>query len=114
GYNQYVPYNETAGLKRVVDALVDGTLNDEGTGLYRELYDSLLKGASWHKPDQYFVLEDFEAFRNAQEEVNKDFKDRKIWGRKALVNISNGGKFSSDRTIAEYAKEIWNITPQKI
>ncbi|MGL5356980.1 MAG: glycogen/starch/alpha-glucan phosphorylase [Cetobacterium sp.] len=114
GYNQYVPYNETAGLKRVVDALVDGTLNDEGTGLYRELYDSLLKGASWHKADQYFVLEDFEAFRNAQEEVNKDFKDRKIWGRKALVNISNGGKFSSDRTIAEYAKEIWNINPQKI
>ncbi|MGL4787570.1 MAG: glycogen/starch/alpha-glucan phosphorylase, partial [Cetobacterium sp.] len=61
GYNPSIPYKNTIGLKRVVDALIDGTLNDEGTGLYKELYDSLLKGASWHKPDQYFVLQDFEA-----------------------------------------------------
>ncbi|MGL5356639.1 MAG: glycogen/starch/alpha-glucan phosphorylase [Cetobacterium sp.] len=114
GYNPSVPYSKTPGLKRVVDALIDGTLNDSGTGWYRELYDSLLKGASWHKADQYFVLEDFEEFRTAQEKVNKEFSERRAWGYKAWMNISNGGKFSSDRTIAEYAKEIWKINPQKI
>ncbi len=114
GYDPYIPYRETKGLKRVVDTLIDGTLNDEGTGLYKELYDSLLKGASWHKADQYFVLQDFEAFRETQEKINREFLNRKIWGRKAWMNISNGGKFSSDRTIAEYAKEIWKIAPQKI
>jgi starch phosphorylase len=114
GYDPHVPYEKTKGLKRVVDALIDGTLNDEGTGLYKELYDSLLKGASWHKPDQYFVLEDFEDFRKTQEKINKDFADRKVWAKKAWINISNGGKFSSDRTIEEYAKEIWKIASQKI
>ena len=114
GYDPHVPYEKIKGLKRVVNALIDGTLNDEGTGLYKELYDSLLKGASWHEPDQYFVLEDFEDFRKTQEKINKEFTDRKTWGKKAWINISNGGKFSSDRTIDEYAKEIWKITSQKI
>ena len=62
GYDPYKPYNSTEGLKRIVDSLIDGTLDDKGTGYYKELYDSLLKGASWHKADQYFVLEDFEEF----------------------------------------------------
>ncbi|MGL5413229.1 glycogen/starch/alpha-glucan phosphorylase [Cetobacterium sp.] len=114
GYNPKTPYKEIEGLKRVVDSLIDGSLDDEGTGLYKELYDSLLKGASWHEPDQYFVLEDFEDFRKTQEKINKEFTDRETWGKKAWINISNGGKFSSDRTIDEYAKEIWKITSQKI
>lgn len=114
GYDPYIPYKNIQGLKKVVDALIDGTLDDEGTGLYKELYDSLLKGASWHKADQYFVLQDFEDFRKTQEKVNKEFSDRENWGKKAWINISNGGKFSSDRTIDEYAKEIWKIAPQKI
>ena len=114
GYNPYVPYQSTQGLKRVVDALIDGTLDDEETGVYKEIYDSLLKGASWHKADQYFVLQDFEEFRKTQEKINKEYSDRESWGKKAWINISNGGKFSSDRTIDEYAKEIWKIAPQKI
>ena len=114
GYDPYIPYNNTPGLKRVVDALINGTLDDGGTGYYKELYDSLMKGASWHKADQYFVLEDFAEFRRVQGKINNEFSDRDNWGRKAWINISNGGKFSSDRTIAEYAKEIWNINPQKI
>ncbi|MGL4671376.1 glycogen/starch/alpha-glucan phosphorylase, partial [Cetobacterium sp.] len=113
-YNPTVPYQNTKGLKRVVDALIDGTLNDGGTGYYKELHDSLLKGASWHNADQYFVLEDFESFRETQKKINEEFKNRDEWAKKAWINISNGGKFSSDRTIAEYAKEIWKIVPQKI
>ena len=114
GYNPYVPYQSTQGLKRVVDALIDESLDDEETGVYKEIYDSLLKGASWHKADQYFVLQDFEEFRKTQEKINKEYSDRESWGKKAWINISNGGKFSSDRTIDEYAKEIWKIAPQKI
>ena len=114
GYNPHLPFNTVSGLKKVVNALVDGTLDDRGTGLYKELYDSLFFATSWHDADQYFVLQDFEAFRETQEKINKDFSDRMSWGEKAWMNISNGGKFSSDRTIAEYAKEIWKIVPQKI
>ena len=82
--------------------------------MFKELYTSLMEGASWHIADQYFVLADFEDYRNTQAESNKEFKDRYTWAKKAWLNISNGGKFSSDRTIAEYARDIWNIVPEKI
>ncbi|MBC2850110.1 glycogen/starch/alpha-glucan phosphorylase [Cetobacterium sp. 8H] len=114
GYNPYIPYNEVPGLKRVVNSLIDGTFDDKGTGLYKELYSSLLEGTSWHLPDQYFVLEDFLEYKKTQERVNNDFLDKKSWGRKAWINISNAGKFSSDRTIKEYAKDIWKVEKHKI
>ena len=114
GYDPYIPYNTISGLKRVVDSLIDGTFNDEGKGMFKELYTSLMEGASWHIADQYFVLADFEDYRNTQAKINKEFKDRDTWAKKAWLNISNGGKFSSDRTIAEYARDIWNIVPEKI
>lgn len=114
GYNPYIPYSEVPGLKTVVDSLIDGTFDDKGTGLYKELYNSLLEGASWHLPDQYFVLEDFLEYKKIQERINNDFLDKKSWGRKAWINISNAGKFSSDRTIKEYAKDIWKVTEHKI
>lgn len=104
GYDPRNPYNGTSGLKRVVDALIDGTLNDLGTGIYREIHSLLME-----RGDQYFVLEDFEDYRRKQREINRDYREKRTWARKMLKNIANVGKFSSDRTIAEYAKEIWNI-----
>ena len=59
--------------------------------------------------DQYYVLEDFEDYRRKQRSINRDYRDQKAWARKMLKNIANAGKFSSDRTIMEYAKEIWGI-----
>ncbi|MEG0746869.1 MAG: glycogen/starch/alpha-glucan phosphorylase [Cetobacterium sp.] len=114
GYNPYVPYSEVPGLKKVVDSLIDGTFDDKGTGLYKELYSSLLEGTPWHLPDQYFVLEDFLEYKKTQERINNDFLDKKSWGRKAWINISNAGKFSSDRTIKEYARDIWKVIEHKI
>lgn len=108
-YNPYDDYSNVLGLKRVVDALVDGTFNDNGTGIYTELYDSLLRGTNWHKPDNYFILKDFDSYRNAQQRVNDSFIDKKSWAKKCWMNLSNAGIFSSDRTIKEYATEIWNI-----
>lgn len=109
-YNPYEPYNSVPGLRRAVDTLINGTFNDNGTGVYSELYDSLLKGANWHRADNYFILKDFESYRNAHQAINDSFKDRLGWARKCWMNIANAGKFSSDRTIKEYATEIWGIS----
>ena len=96
-------------MKRVVDTLIDGTFDDEGTGMYRELYDSLLKGKDWHKADVYYLMKDFDAYRKAQQDVNDKFKDKELWAKMCWLNLANSGKFTSDRTIRDYADEIWNI-----
>ncbi|MTI66375.1 MAG: glycogen/starch/alpha-glucan phosphorylase [Firmicutes bacterium] len=110
--NNYDPieyYSKVKGLKRVVDTLIDGTFDDGNTGLFKELYDSLLKGTTWHKADHYFILKDFNDYRKANNKVSKAYKDRIKWAKKCWINMANSGKFSSDRTIKEYAKDIWNI-----
>jgi starch phosphorylase len=102
-------YNKTPGLKRVIDALIDGTFDDEGTGYYQELYDALMVGAEWHKPDHYFILKDFEAYRQAQTEMNRAYQDTIAYAKKCWLNMCYAGKFSSDRTIEEYVKETWRV-----
>jgi len=111
GYDFMKYYHETPGLKRVVDQLVDGTYHDDFTGMFRELHDSLIYGREWHSADEYFVLRDFADYRKAQLEVSKAYKDRLGWAKKAWLNIANAGKFTSDRTISQYAEEIWGIKP---
>ena len=114
GYNPEEYYKNVEGLQEVVDSLIDGTFDDKGTGLYRELYNSLLEGAFWHAPDQYLIFADFDAYRKIQKVANEAYRDRMAWAQKAWLNICNSGKFSSDRTIEEYAKDIWHIHPIKI
>lgn len=102
-------YKSDKKLKRVLDALINGTLNDGKTGAFKELYTSILEGASWHKPDNYYLLYDFNSYIEARLRLNTDFKDKKAMARKGFMNICGAGKFSSDRSIEEYAKEIWRI-----
>lgn len=109
GYNPKGIYDSDHRVRRVLDALVNGTVNDGGSGVFRELYDSILYGASWHKPDQYYLLLDFSRYLDAKKKLNHDYRDSKTFARKCWMNICNAGKFSSDRTIAEYAKDIWHI-----
>ena len=102
-------YDSNADLRRAINTLVDGTVptdNDQ-----RELYHSLLDGASWHKADHYFILLDYASYMDAKLQANKDYADRLNFGRKCLLNIASGAKFSSDRTIRQYAEEIWHIQP---
>lgn len=113
-YNPQYYYKNVKGLKRVVDTLIDGTFDDGGTGMFQELYDSLLKGASWHEPDHYFIFKDFDYYRKAHKEVNEAYKNKLEWARKCWINMSNSGKFSSDRTIKQYAESIWDIVPKEI
>ena len=108
-YNPNGMYHNDYKIKRVLDALVNGTLNDGGSGIFRELHDSIVYGASWHRPDQYFLLLDFERYLEAKKQVARDYKDSLVFAKKRWMNICNSGKFSSDRTIAEYAKDIWHI-----
>ncbi len=96
-------------IKRVVNTLIDGTLSDGGTGIFRELYFSLMDGASWHTPDNYYLLGDLESYVQAKLRVNRDYKDQKAFYRKCWLNMCNAGKFSSDRTIRDYAENIWKI-----
>ena len=109
-YDPKMVYEAYPRIRRVVDTLVDGTFSDGGTGMFQELYDSLLKGASWHKPDNYYLLLDFLPYCDAKLQANADYRDDRMgFTRKCLINTANAGKFSSDRTILEYAKEIWQV-----
>ncbi len=102
-------YENNPRLRRAIDTLVDGTVpcDDE----QRELYHALLDGTHWHKADHYFLLWDYQSYLDAKLRANKDYADRLAFGRKCLINIASGAKFSSDRTIRQYAEEIWHIQP---
>ena len=103
-------YEQDARIRRCVDALVDGTLDDGGTGLFVELRTALLEGASWHAPDHYYVLGDFHACLEMKKRVAKDYaRDRRSFAAKQWRNLCAAGVFSADRAIREYAKEIWEI-----
>lgn len=107
-------YASDPKIARVLDTLIDGTFSDGGSGAFRELYYALLDGASWHVPDHYYLLGDLHSYVDAKLRANADYRDdRTGFLRKCWINMSNAGKFSSDRTIADYAKDIWKISPDK-
>lgn len=108
-YDPTLIYKKNKRLKRVMDTLFDGTFTDSGEGEFKELHDSLLIGASWHKPDNYFILHDFDSYVETKLKLNADYSDRFAFSRKCLMNIANSGKFSSDRTIAQYCDCIWDV-----
>ena len=91
-------------LALVCRQLTDGTFSKGDTGLYRNLYDSLTGGS---RPDEYFILADFGAYCAAQEEVGKAYRDRRRWAVMSMTNTVRSGLFSSDRTVAEYVRDIW-------
>ncbi len=106
GYSPQKFYDEDEELHAVVDTLIDGTFNDCGTGDFADLYASLLKG---ERPDYYFVLYDLNSYIETLLTINEDYKNRVEFAKKQLSNTANSAYFSSDRTIKEYAREIWKI-----
>ena len=89
--------------------MINGTLDDGGTGYFEDLYNALLE-----ERDQYYLLADFESFKKTEEMVFEDYRDKKKWAKKCLANLANVGQFSSDRTIKQYADEIWDIKPDAV
>ena len=112
-YNPLELTKKIEGLERVMTSLIDGTFSSDSS-MFQELYNSLLYGIDGNRPDEYYLLKDFESYREAQKRVDLAYKDKYGWAKKAWLNIANGGKFSSDRTILEYANEIWNIKQIKV
>ena len=111
-YDPRAAYETVPGLKRVLDALIDGTLDDNGSGWFADLRRSLLE-PSYEPADVYYVLGDFPAYRETKDRMAADYADQRAWQRKVWVNITGSGRFSSDRTISDYAK-MWNIQPEPI
>ncbi len=102
-------YDTNADLRRAINTLVDGTVpTDDGQ---RDLFHALLDGTHWHKADHYYLLLDYASYFDQKLQVNRDYADRMTFGRKCLQNVASAAKFSSDRTIRQYAKEIWHIEP---
>ena len=102
-------YEANEKMRRAINTMIDGTLPTDDA--QKDLFYSLLDGCDWQKPDSYFVLLDYASYLDAKLQVNHDYMDRMNFGRKCLLNIASGGKFSSDRTIRQYADEIWHIKP---
>ena len=112
-YNPRDIYNSDADIRAVLTQLVDGTYSQGNFEEFRDIYNSLLDGQGG-RPDMYFILKDFRSYAEAQERVEAAYKDEKKWARSAVLNTAKSGKFSSDRTIEEYAKEIWHLDKVKV
>ena len=108
-YNARGIYDINDRLRKAINTLVDGTVPTDDA--QKDLFHALLDGAAWHKADHYFVLLDYASYVEAKLQANRDYKDRLAFGRKCLLNIASGAKFSSDRTIRQYAEEIWHVKP---
>ncbi len=102
GYYPMDVYNSNPKVKKVLDQLIDGTYSEDKE-LFRPLYDTLVK------QDVYFTLKDFDSYADAQKRVNEAYKDKTAWAQMAMLNTACAGKFSSDRTIEQYAQEIWKL-----
>mgnify|MGYP000191577810 CR=1 FL=1 len=110
--NQYDPkeiYNMDSDIRAVLTQLIDGTYSPENLDLFREIYNSLLETNGYERADQYFILKDFRSYEAAQKKVEEAYRDEERWAKMAMLQTTKCGKFSSDRTIEEYAKEIWHL-----
>ncbi len=108
-YNPKQILDADSELREVVTQLVDGTYSGGGSNLFRELYRSLTEKMGNTRADQYFILKDFRSYVEAQQRVDKAFRNQGSWAKMAMLNTAKSGKFSSDRTIEEYAREIWKV-----
>ena len=108
-------YRTVPGLARTLDALYDGTLDDGETGDFAALRELLLAGEGKDAGDTYYVLGDFADYRATRDRMAADYaRDQLAWARKAWANICASGRFSSDRTLSDYAREVWRIKPTPI
>ena len=114
GYNPMDIFNNDQDIRRVLMQLINGTYSPQDPELFRPLYNSLLNTQDTAKADTYFILADFKSYAEAQRRVEAAYKDEKNWAKSALLNVACAGKFSSDRTIEEYVRDIWHLEKIKV
>ena len=102
-------FNTDQEIRRVLMQLINGYFAPENPELFRDIYNSLLNTKNSSKADTYFILKDFRSYAEAQKRVEEAYKNEDWWARAALLNTASAGKFSSDRTIEEYVKDIWHL-----
>ena len=107
GYDPQYYFNIDQDIRRVLMSLINGAFSRD-TEMFRDLYDSLLTD-KFGKADRYFILADFKSYAEAQQKVEKAYRDEKGWARMAMLNVAKSGKFTSDRTIQQYVDEIWHL-----
>ena len=109
GYNPNEIANSNPDVKKVLTQLIDGTYSPDDKNRFRSLYDSLLVSVGTTRADRYFILKDFASYAQAHREIDAAYGDKKRWARMAMMNTACAGKFSSDRTIEEYVRDIWRL-----
>ena len=109
GYNPMDYFNNDQDIRRVLMQLINGEYAPDDPERFRDIYDSLLNTNSSDRADTYFILADFKSYAEAQERVEKAYRDETGWARMAMMNTACSGKFTSDRTIQQYVDEIWHL-----
>ena len=109
GYNPEEIFNTDQDIRRVLMQLINGYYSPQDPELFRDIYNSLLNTKNSAKADTYFILKDFRSYAEAQKRVEASYRDENWWARAAMLNTASAGKFSSDRTIEEYVRDIWHL-----
>ena len=114
GYNPMDIFNNDQDIRRVLMQLINGYYSPQDPELFRDIYNSLLNTQSSDRADTYFILKDFRSYAEAHRKIDQAYRDEKWWARTAMLNTASAGKFSSDRTIEEYVRDIWHLEKIKV
>ena len=113
-YDPMQIFNSDQDIRRVLMQLINGYYAPYDPELFRDIYNSLLNTLSSDRADTYFILKDFRMYADAQKRVDEAYRDEQWWAKAAMLNTACSGKFSSDRTIEEYVKDIWHLDKVKV
>ena len=114
GYDPMEIFNNDQDIRRVLMQLINGYYSPQDPELFRDIYNSLLNTQSSDRADTYFILKDFRSYAEAHKKIDQAYRDEKWWARTAMLNTASAGKFSSDRTIEEYVRDIWHLKKIKV
>ncbi|MDK2900256.1 MAG: glycogen phosphorylase [Thermosipho sp. (in: thermotogales)] len=108
-YNPYEIYLRNENIRKILDAINNGYFNKNDPELFKDIFQSLLFGLNGAQADEYMLLADFDSYKTRHKEIDFIYRDKYRWNKKALLNVARVGMFSSDRTIREYARDIWKV-----
>ncbi|MDO5348806.1 MAG: glycogen/starch/alpha-glucan phosphorylase [Lachnospiraceae bacterium] len=114
GYYPMDIFNNDQDIRRVLMQLINGYYSPNDPELFRDIYNSLLNTQSSDRADTYFILKDFRSYAEAHERIDQAYRDEKWWAQAAIENVAHSGKFTSDRTIEEYVRDIWHLDRVKV
>lgn len=109
GYDPMEIFNNDSEIRRVLMQLINGYYSPEDPELFRDIYNSLLNTLSSDRADTYFILKDFRSYADARSRIDQAYRDKDWWAKAAMLNVACSGKFTSDRTIEEYVRDIWHL-----